>query len=81
LFFLRAERILAAIEELGPDECDETIEMLRQQVPPLTASEVLAAFTENLRWYRRWWEQNGGGPSDAEILKMVRETKGMPGPM
>ncbi len=81
LFFLRAERIMAATDEVTPCECEETLEMLRQKVPPLTAQEVLHAFTENLRWYRRWWEQNGGGPSDEEIVRMVHSVRGKPGPM
>ncbi len=81
LFFLRAERILATIEELDSSDCEETMHMLRQKVPPLTEYEVLVAFAENLRWYRRWWEQNGGAPSDAEILEMVHEAQGVPGPL
>jgi hypothetical protein len=81
LFFLRAERILSGVDDLAEGDCEETMEMLRQKVRPLNASEVLAAFTENLRWYRQWWEQNGGGPTDAELLQLVRESLGTPGPM
>ncbi len=81
LFFLCAERILVGIEEISPADREETIEMLRQKVKPLTASEVMAAFTENLRWYRRWWEQNGEVLTDADIVRMIREAHGLPGPM
>mgnify|MGYP001031016371 CR=1 FL=1 len=76
LFMLRAERILQTVTEITPSDRDEIIEMLQQKVPPLNHGEVLRAFTENLRWYHRWWEQHGGGPSEAEIQRLVRETKG-----
>jgi hypothetical protein len=81
LFFLRAERILWGMGNISTDDREETMEMLREKVCPLTANEVLAAFTENLRWYRQWWAQNGGGPSDEEIDEIVRASKGTPGPM
>lgn len=81
LFMIRAERILATTAELSDRDREEVLEMLQQKVPPLGHSEVMRAFIENLRWYRRWWEQHGGGPSDDEIVKLVREARGMPGPM
>lgn len=81
LFLLRAERILTSMENMNPIDCEETINMLHQKVQPLTASEVLAAFTENVRWYRRWWEQNGGGPSEEEINHIIRESGATLGPM
>lgn len=80
LFFLRAERILASLDDVSPADCEETMEMLRQKVSPLSASEVRAAFIENLRWYRRWWEQNGATPSDEEILQIIRELQDMKEP-
>lgn len=79
LFFLRAERILASMEVIS--DCEETMEMLREKVPPLTASEVLAAFKENIRWYRNWWEQHGGAPTEEEILRIVQDSSGSPGPL
>lgn len=81
LFFLRAERILASIERLSPLECEETMGLLRQKVQPLTAQEVMTAFVENVRWYRNWWEQHGGGPTEAELLEIVRQSQGTPGPL
>lgn len=81
LFLLRAERILLGIEGLSGDDRARVMDMLHQKVYPLTTTEVMAAFTENLRWYRQWWEQNGGGPTDAELLQLVRESLGTPGPM
>jgi hypothetical protein len=79
LFFLRAERILASMEVIS--DCEETMEMLREKVPPLTASEVLAAFKENIRWYRNWWEQHGDAPTEEEILRIVQDSSGSPGPL
>ncbi len=81
LFLLRAERILAGIAEMRQEDRDETMELLRQKVQPLTSEEVLAAFIENLRWYRNWWAQNEGGPSEEDLLRMVRDTRGQPGPL
>ncbi len=81
LFLLRAERILKSIERLGDDDCQGIMHMLQQKVHPLTRSEVMKAFTENLRWCRRWWDEHGNGPSEEELVKLVREIKGRPGPM
>ncbi len=81
LFLLRAERILLSIPDLSANDREEVMDMLREKVHPLNHKEVMTAFIENLRWYRRWWEQHGGGPSDEEMLRMVREARGMPGPL
>ncbi|PDV99755.1 MULTISPECIES: hypothetical protein [Candidatus Chloroploca] len=81
LFLLRAERILLSIEELGEVDREEALDALRQKVPPLTREEVMTAFVENLRWYRRWWEQNGGGPTDDELIKIVQLARGRLGPV
>lgn len=81
LFLLRAERILDTIEEISEADHEEAMEALRQKVPPLTRDEVLTAFIENLRWYRRWWEQNGGGPTDEELLAIVKLARGRVGPV
>lgn len=81
LFLLRAERILLSIEDLGEVDREEALDALRQKVPPLTREEVMTAFVENLRWYRRWWEQNGGGPTDDELIKIVQLARGRLGPV
>lgn len=81
LFLLRAERILDSVDDLDTADREEAMAALRQKVPPLTREEVLWAFTENLRWYRRWWEQNGGGPSDEEMLSIVQLARGRVGPL
>ncbi|NTU84722.1 MAG: hypothetical protein HGA45_36055 [Chloroflexales bacterium] len=81
LFLLRAERILDTVDEITQADRDEAMEALRQKVPPLSRDEVLTAFIENLRWYRRWWEQNGGGPSDDELITIVQLARGRVGPV
>lgn len=81
LFLLRADRILESVSDLSPDDRSEALEALRQKVPPLSYDEVMAAFTENLRWYRRWWEQRGGSPSDEELLGIVQAARGRVGPV
>lgn len=81
LFLLRAERILDTVEEITPADREEAMAALRQKVPPLNREEVLTAFIENLRWYRRWWEQHGGGPSDDELVTIVQLARGRVGPV
>jgi hypothetical protein len=81
LFLLRAERILMSVEGLGDEDRGVVMQLLHQKVQPLTSPEVMRAFTENLRWYRRWWAEHGSGPSEEELLQIVRDTKGKPGPI
>ncbi len=81
LFLLRAERILASINDLTENDRLDALDALRQKVPPLTDAEVMNAFVENLRWYRRFWEQRGVGPSDAELLEIIRSARGRLGPV
>lgn len=81
IFLLRAERILDTVGELTEGDRMEAMRALRQKVPPLNRDEVIWAFTENLRWYRLWWEQHGGGPSDEELLKIVQTARGRVGPI
>jgi hypothetical protein len=81
LFLLRADRILESVGDLSPSNRSEALEALRQKVPPLSYDEVMAAFAENLRWYRRWWEQHGGGPSDEDLLRIVQAARGRVGPV
>jgi hypothetical protein len=81
LFLLRAERILASVDDLSADDRADALDALRQKVPPLTDAEVMNAFVENLRWYRRFWELRGGGPSDEELLEIIRSARGRVGPV
>ncbi|MCU0493318.1 MAG: hypothetical protein MUD01_17165 [Chloroflexaceae bacterium] len=81
LFLLRAERILQSVKELSSADCELVMEMLRQRVRPLEDHEVMVAFTENLRWYRNWWEQRGSGLSDEELFQIIRAATGRPGPV
>ncbi|MBX0326162.1 hypothetical protein K2Z83_00440 [Oscillochloris sp. ZM17-4] len=81
IFLLRAERILESIEELSDSDRQEVMVDLRHRVPPLSNEEVIWAFTENLRWYRIWWEEHGGGPNDEELLRIVQAARGRVGPI
>ncbi len=81
LFLLRADRILATIDEISDADREEALIALHQKVPPLSRDEVLTAFVENLRWYRRWWEHNGDGPSDEELVTIVKLARGRVGPV
>lgn len=81
LFLLRAERILIGVEDLGRDDCAAIMDILREKIRPLTRPEVIMAFKENLRWYRRWLEENGMSPSEEELVEIVRDSHGKPGPM
>lgn len=79
LFLLRAERILGSVSELSDADRETVMDMLREKVRPLNDNEVMAAFVENLRWYRRWWERHGKTPTDEEMFDIVRSARGMPG--
>jgi len=81
LFLLRAERIMETVPELNADDRSEAMRALRQKVPPLTREEVVWAFTENLRWYRLWWEQNGTLLNDDELMAIIRAARGPVGPV
>ncbi len=81
LFLLRAERILTGIKELSEQDRSGIMEMLQHKVPPLTSPEVMKAFVENLRWYWRWWEEHDEGPTEEELIRIVRQTRGDSGPI
>jgi hypothetical protein len=81
LFLLRAERILETLDELSALDRERAMDALRQKVPPLSRDEVIWAFSENLRWYRRWWEQHGASPNDEEMLAIIRGAHGRVGPV
>jgi hypothetical protein len=81
LFLLRAERILQGIEQLSSDDRANVLAMLHQKVHPLTTPEVLAAFTENLRWYQRWWQKTGEGPTEEELIQLLLQTRESSGPI
>ena len=78
LFLLRAELILTSIGSLSDADRKDTLRQLQQKVPPLAADEVRAAFRANLQWYFRWWQENGGAPTTAEVAQMIREAAGSP---
>jgi hypothetical protein len=66
---------------LSYEDRSAVIDMLQQKVRPLTRPEVVAAFRENLRWYRRWLEDNNMSLSEEELQQIMRESKGKPGPL
>ncbi|NJP04699.1 MAG: hypothetical protein HC837_03235 [Chloroflexaceae bacterium] len=78
LFLLRAERILHNITDLDDENRSMIMDLLYQKVRPLDRDEVIAAFTENLRWYRHWWKQHGGGLSQEELLRLIVEDNDTP---
>lgn len=71
LFLLRADRILCSLPELNGAERDEVMNILRERVPPLNTDEVERAFRANLRWYQRWWRENGTPPTAEQIIAML----------
>ena len=73
LFLLRAERIPASTPGVSADDRPAVLQMLQQKLPPLTEAEVLIAFQNNLRWYRRWWHERGGAPSPAQIAALLAD--------
>lgn len=81
LFLLRAENILGSMDELSAADCEAVLQLLKQKVPPLSGPEITHAFAENLRWCRQRWAQQGDGPSDEELIRMVREIHDRPGSM
>lgn len=81
LFLLRADRILASVADLTAIERSDVLDMLQQKVEPLTLGEIRIALIENIRWYRRSVEAHGYTPSEADLLDIVRESRGDPGPL
>lgn len=82
IFMLRAERILESVSELSSGDRELVLDMLRQKVPSLSDDEVEAAFIENLRWFRQWWEQQRGATmSDEEVLALLQAARGKIGPI
>lgn len=75
LFLLRAELILSSVPTMSPDECDQILKQLHEKVPPMTPDEVMLGFRNTLRWYFRWWHDNGGTPSDAELMRFIEEAR------
>ena len=71
LFLLRAERILVSTPEVPADERAAVLDLLREKVPPLTESEVVEAFRNNIRWYYGWWHEHGSAPTLEELLRTI----------
>lgn len=81
LFLLRAEVILDSIPEVSDLDRRDALGQLHEKVPPLNADQIKVGFYNTLRWYFRWWHENGGMPSQEEILNMLedaRQNAGLP---
>ena len=72
LFLLRTQTILDSIQELSPEDREQTMLQIQKRISPLTDEEVLVGFVNTLRWYYRWWQQHGAIPSDEEVMRMVK---------
>lgn len=75
LFLLRAEHILSSIDELSPADRDQTMEQLQKRIQPLDEDEMMIGFKNTMRWYYRWWQENGGMPTDEQILNWLKFAK------
>lgn len=71
LFLLRAELILNSLPDLSPYDCQQVLCQLHHKVPPLTPDEVMVGFHNTLRWYYRWWRENGGAPTPAALQRLI----------
>ena len=73
IFFLRAERIIAGVSSLNPEERQSVTAMLRQKIPELSPLEVETAFRNNFRWFRYWRQQRGMPITQAELNDMISD--------
>lgn len=71
LFLLRAELILQSLGEVSPCDYQQVLFQLHQKVPPLTSEEVMVGFCNTLRWYVRWWRENGSAPTPDALLSLI----------
>lgn len=78
LFLLRAEFIMETISRISPAERKQIIGQLHQKVPPLDAREAEIGFHNTLRWFFRWWRDNGGAPGEEELMKIVQMAREKP---
>jgi hypothetical protein len=81
IFFLRAERILASTPEVPPEEREPILALLRQKIPPLTESEALTAFRNNVRWFYGWYRDRGRPISPEEMRRIIDDIAGGLGPL
>jgi hypothetical protein len=71
IFFLRAERILASTPEVPPDERQMVIDLLREKIPPLTETEAIIAFRNNVRWFYGFYRDRGRSVTPDELLRII----------
>jgi hypothetical protein len=75
LFLLRAEIILESLPELSPLDREDTLKQLHEKVPPMDAAEMMIGFKNTLRWYFKWWRENGGEPNNLELHHMIEKAR------
>jgi hypothetical protein len=71
IFFLRAERILASTPELNTPDRELVIGLLREKLPPLTESEAITAFRNNVRWFYGWYRDRGRNVPPDELRRII----------
>jgi hypothetical protein len=81
LFLLRAEIILNSTPGLSDLDRGQVLGQLHRKVPPLTAEEIKVGFFNTLHWYFRWWQDNGGAPTHAELLALVERVQQAEAPL
>ncbi len=74
IFFLRAERIIASTPDIPPDERELIADLLREKIPPLTETEVMIAFRNNIRWFLAWYRLRDRAIEPAELLRMAEDS-------
>ncbi|MFP4322434.1 MAG: hypothetical protein ACLFTK_08265 [Anaerolineales bacterium] len=78
LFLLRAEFIMGSMPEISEEDRRQVMGQLHQKVPPLDNKEAIIGFQNTLRWFFRFWRDNGGGPGEAELIRMVKDARDNP---
>ncbi len=78
LFLLRAEFILGSLPGLSEADLKQVMGLLHQKVPPLDSKEAVIGFQNTLRWFFRFWRDNGGGPDEDELIRIIQDAQATP---
>lgn len=78
LFLIRADCILETLAELSAEDRDDILNQLKQRVKPLNEEEVMIGFKNTIRWYYRWWQDNGRVPSVDDLVKQIKKASQEP---
>jgi hypothetical protein len=71
LFLIRAMLILTNTPELSQQDCDQVLVQLRRKLPAMTIDEMRVGFANTLRWYIRWWRDNGIEINRMELHELI----------